>query len=1023
MTTEQIFFGPFRCDPLNACVWREDQTVNLPPKAFDVLLYLLRHPGRLVSKQELLGTLWPETYVTDAVLKVCIGEIRKVLADNPKTPQFIETIHRRGYRFIASSSTIPPPSPQLPVASHKSSPPAPSTQHLAPPLVGRDAELQRLHRLLEKAGLGERQVVFVTGEPGIGKTALVATFLSHLSTELGARVAQGQCLEHYGAGEAYLPVLDAFGRLCREPGREQLVRLLKQYAPTWLSQLPALSSTEERERLRHETLGATPERMLREMAEMIEALTVEAPLVLVLEDLHWSDYATLDLLGALARRRETARLLVIGTYRPVDVILSTHPLKGLKQELQGHGQCEEAALELLTPSQVAAYLVERFPESAPSDELVRVLHRRTNGNPLFLINFIEYLLGQDLLQVQGNHWELHGGIQRLEDGMPESIRQMIERQIEQLTPDEQQVLEAASVVGMEFTAAAVEAALEEPEGASEERCDRLSRQQRFLYAKEPTLWPDGTVTASYAFTHALYQNVLAQRVAVVRRLRFHHRIAERLARGYETQTNEIAAELAIHFEQGREYRRAIHYLRQAAEQAVRRYANREARQYLTHALGLAGKIPESEQADFRLALLEQRGVVTRAMGDMLRAAEDFSALAVAAQELKLVEKEISALSQLATVLSWINRDKCLEAEQRAALLSHDSADETLRVYVRSHTAYWHLLWRGWRQEDVQACADAVAVARRAGDQAQLGMQLGRLSFFLCLHSDYRAACDAGEEGLQLTREIGDVHNYLLCRIFLTQALLLSGRWGETLRMLREGSEMAERNGHQRWVLLLRLNIARVYEEAGDFVRARDLSSQILQQAQQMPLPYGQLVSTVTLGFAQLRLGQLQQAFEVFNGLDLRLAQERLLMDWIWQVPLRLGLGEYWITQQDYERARLEVEHLCEVATHPGERMYLALGRRLLAEIAIAQRKWEEAETALAQAMAVLAGAEAPLAEWRVYATAARVADLHRRKAQARRHWKHSKAVLLRLADSLEHDDPLRQTFLTQPLVMEIMQRG
>jgi hypothetical protein len=153
---------------------------------------------------------------------------------------------------------------------------------------------------------------------------------------------------------------------------------------------------------------------------------------------------------------------------------------------------------------------------------------------------------------------------------------MIERQIERLAPDEQQVLEAASVVGMEFTAAAVEAALEEPEGASEERCDRLARQQRFLYAREPKMWPDGTVTASYAFTHTLYQNVLSQRVAAVRRLRLHQRIGERLEAVYGAQADVIAAELAIHFEQGRVYPRAIHYLQRAAEQATRRYANREA---------------------------------------------------------------------------------------------------------------------------------------------------------------------------------------------------------------------------------------------------------------------------------------------------------------------------------------------------------------------------------------------------------------------------------------------------------------
>lgn len=148
-------------------------------------------------------------------------------------------------------------------------------------------------------------------------------------------------------------------------------------------------------------------------------------------------------------------------------------------------------------------------------------------------------------------------------------------------------------------------------------------------------------------------------------------------------------------------------------------------------------------------------------------------------------------------------------------------------------------------------------------------------------------------------------------------------------------------------------MARVYEEGGDFVRTRDLCMQGLQQAQQMPLPYGQMVSTVTLGFAQLGLGQLQQAFAVFTDLDCRLERERILMDWVWQIPLRLGLGEYWLTQQDYPCARREAERLCELAAQPGERTYLTLGQHLLTEIALAQRNWEAAETALAQALAVL----------------------------------------------------------------------
>lgn len=154
----------------------------------------------------------------------------------------------------------------------------------------------------------------MTGEPGIGKTTLVDAFLAGVATTGFLWVAQGQCIEHYGAGEAYLPVLDALGQLCRGPGGERVVEVLGQQAPTWLIQMPALLRTTELEAVHRRVQGTTRERMLRELREAIEVLTRDTPLVLVLEDLHWSDAATLDLISWLARRREPARLLLLGTY-------------------------------------------------------------------------------------------------------------------------------------------------------------------------------------------------------------------------------------------------------------------------------------------------------------------------------------------------------------------------------------------------------------------------------------------------------------------------------------------------------------------------------------------------------------------------------------------------------------------------------------------------------------------------------------------------------------------------------------
>jgi DNA-binding winged helix-turn-helix (wHTH) protein len=344
--TPQFLFAPFRLDPTNACLWCRAQALTLTPKAFAVLHHLVEHAGQLVTKAALLDAVWPNTAVSEAVLKVCIGEIRKALGDMARAPQFIATVYRRGYRFIApvtvaDHAEVEPlagsPSPAGPAIS---APTSLLTPRHAVPLVGRQTELARLHHWLEEARHGKRQVVFVTGEAGIGKTAVVETFLAQVVTDTRLFIARGQCVEHYGPGEAYLPMLEALGRLCRTPGGEHLVLFLRQHAPTWLAQIPWLCSAEEREILQRELMGATQPRMLREMAEALETLTAETPLVLVLEDLHWSDYATLDLVAMLAQRREPARLLLLGTYRPVEVIVRGHPLKTIKQELQMRGHCE-----------------------------------------------------------------------------------------------------------------------------------------------------------------------------------------------------------------------------------------------------------------------------------------------------------------------------------------------------------------------------------------------------------------------------------------------------------------------------------------------------------------------------------------------------------------------------------------------------------------------------------------------------------------------------------------------------------
>ncbi|MCZ6774320.1 MAG: DUF2791 family P-loop domain-containing protein, partial [Proteobacteria bacterium] len=218
----QLVFGEFRLDPVQQQLRRGEDTIELQPRPFAVLQYLAEHSGQIVTKEELLQEVWEGTYVTKAALKVCIRSIREALREDAASPHYIETIGREGYRFRGDGA-----GPEAAATTDEAF--ASSSV-----IVGREAEVEHLHQQLRQALAGERQLVFVTGEAGIGKSTLVDLFAEQVQAEGRVTVGRGQCIEQYGEGEAYLPLLEALGRLCQEAGGRQLVMLLRQHAPMWL---------------------------------------------------------------------------------------------------------------------------------------------------------------------------------------------------------------------------------------------------------------------------------------------------------------------------------------------------------------------------------------------------------------------------------------------------------------------------------------------------------------------------------------------------------------------------------------------------------------------------------------------------------------------------------------------------------------------------------------------------------------------------------------------------------------------
>lgn len=464
-----IRFGPFQLDRTQG-LRRGKEELRITPKSLCVLWELASRAGQLVTKEQLFRAVWADTAVGDSALTSCIQELRQALCDDPRRPLFIETLHRRGYRFIAETSAV----------THNEPPPIAGDVQM----IGRQRVISDILKIWSVAERGTRQVLFLSGEAGIGKTTVLQHLRARVTAGSTSRATWGQCLQHYGIGEPYQPLLEAITRLCRQPSGAGLVPILEQYGPTWLAQLPALLDPERHASVLRSVAGTTRRRMLRELTDTLEAASTETPLFLCLEDLHWSDASTLDWIAAFAQRPEPTRLLLIGTFRPQVDTSGDAPLSRVIEELHIKRRCHQITLVGMSEGEVADFVAFGLPPASGHAEKMRrlafLIHRHTGGNPLFMVNVIDDMVARGLIVGQSGRWELNGDLDEINLGIPDDVRRIIARQLERLPPAERALLEVASVAGGTFSAITVAGAAELPADEVERTLTRLARQHRFV---------------------------------------------------------------------------------------------------------------------------------------------------------------------------------------------------------------------------------------------------------------------------------------------------------------------------------------------------------------------------------------------------------------------------------------------------------------------------------------------------------------------------------------------------------------
>ena len=999
-------FLSFQLDTVNYCLWCAGDRVSLTPKAFDVLRYLVEHSGRIVSQDEILEAIWHETYVNPEVVKKHIREIRKVLGDQPDQPVFIATFPKRGYQFVAA------------VRDENASFGADTLGIM----VGRETALAELDSRLEKAVRGQRQVVFVTGEAGIGKTTLVDVFHQRAARRPNLRTARGQCVEGFGGKEAYYPLLEGMGQLMRDADGGLLVPILSQRAPTWLIQFPSLVKAEQREALQREILGATRERMVREICEALEALTAEDPLLLILEDLHWVDPSTLDVISALARRRGPARLVVLGTYRPAEVVISRSPLKGLMQDLLVHRLCIEIALERLAEPEIAEYLAAEFAGGNLPSGLASLIYRHSGGNALFMVAIVENLVKRGLIAQDQGKWALTRPLAAIAPGVPETLQQMLEVQFDELSAPEQQVLKTASVAGEHFSVWVITQTLEMESDRIEQICEGLTERQQFIRSAGIRDVGNGVASAHYEFRHALYREVLYRRLSDLNRSKLHRGVGERLKTLCDLGKHELARELALHFEAGHEYEQAIYYLMLTAENATRRFAYRDSIVVLQHALELVAKLSTSHGADLEVRILEFIGDAHYVLGAMAGSAQAYEAAASRAARAGLTAAQVSALTCLVRPLSFIDPDRGVAAMDHAVQASRSCDDTLLLARTQMLAASCRLLYDTWRKEDADLSASAHNTLCNLGDKEIPLFHKIIYAHVQALQGSYREAFEIFEAGLPKVDQATSLMAHFFALSGKTVTLLRVGQLGEVLRIVRAGRELAEKNGNDPWLFNLREAWLRTL--VLDFEGTRQVCETILRVNAQNPTGTVARIAAgiagVAAGYAELDRQEYEQAIAYFRQVRDPEITPKFFLHWIWRMMAQLGLANVWLQSGNIGNARLEADGFLESALSTADPHLQALAWEMKARVAMAEKDWISAREHVRQALQIVDKFEILVAAWQVHAMAWQMYRQAKEFEAAETMRARAEACILRIANSFANDEPLQKLFLSARPVARIL---
>jgi tetratricopeptide (TPR) repeat protein/archaellum biogenesis ATPase FlaH len=722
--------------------------------------------------------------------------------------------------------------------------------------VGREPELKQLQSAFDGAISGQGALMMVTGEPGIGKTALCEQLATYVTLR-GGRTLVGHC---YEAGSLSLPYL-AFVEALRSYVLSRDPKDLKEELGSGAADVARIIS-EIRERLKIKLrTQKDPEeeryRLLQGVSEFLtNAANVQSMLV-VLEDLHDADKGTLEMLTHVSRNLAGARLLIVGTYRDVEVDRS-HPLSAALAELRRVSTYGRIQLRGLNADEVRRMMESITRESVPWG-LAQAVHRQTEGNPLFVQEVIRYLAEEGLIARREGQWHPTKDTP-LEMSIPEGLRDVIGKRLSLLTPECNRLLSVASVIGREFALDTLKAVA----GIDEDVfVNALKEAVRLSVLEERS--QRGLVR--YRFTHAFFRQTLYEEMIAPQRLKLHRQVAHTLETLYARHLKEHAVELAEHFSHSTDptgLAKAVSYAEMAAKRATDVYAYGEAVRLLEQALKVQEVLDPEDKAkrcDLLLALVdalhlsgEHQRVVSAEAPQALTLAEAISDSKRASRACMLAMTELAAYGTILVTSP--------EGAQWAARADRYAEPDTIE------RAYADAVLGLAERYRVNSSPEGVALLNRA---LNLARRLGDTDIYWLVTTPWLVGVEApqhDQERLRLAEEVAEKSRHGVPLLPLTWALYAAVHifleFGQRRRaedVMAEMKRLAERSGQPNLLILSMMTDAIMAVWDGCFEEAVAIRRRMLSRGEQLGILEFAAVWSVFILPAQVYLGDAGRALE------------------------------------------------------------------------------------------------------------------------------------------------------------------